>query len=133
MKISQLCKELEDACQNAYEGGVEVTDAEKLAARALQAQIILSRELEKLDLDSRMKKNGVKAIKAAVYLEEVRKADKKPSDTMLEQICNLDKSVADSVEAHDQAEASREGLERYLGIFKDAHVFFRNVARGVMG
>ena len=128
--ITKLCQELETVVQDAYENGVTLTEAEKLAAKMLGAQIAIARALENTDLDARMRKNGVKAIKAAVYMDELTKHEKKPAEGFLEHAVNLNKMVADEQTAYDTADARKDALFTYLGIFKDAHIYFRGVAKG---
>lgn len=104
--------------------------AEKLAGKFLIAQIRTSEELKKADLDARMKKTGVKAIKAAVYMEGATKGERKPSDTLLEATVNLDKMVQEEQGRLDEAEVARDELEHYYNVFREAHIHFRSVAKG---
>ena len=122
--------ELEADITSAYEGSVTVDDAEKLAAKFLAAMMKLTAMLKKVDLDSRMKKSGLKAVKAAIYMAEATKTDKKPSDTMLGAMVDRSPLVQTSQSELDTAECSREELERYFSIFKEAHVYFRGIAKG---
>jgi hypothetical protein len=64
MNITQL----ETKIQKSYEEGITLEDAEKLAAEFLHAMMQISQQLKSLDLDARMKKAGLKSIKAATYL-----------------------------------------------------------------
>lgn len=123
-------KELEKIIQNAYENGITLDDAERLAARFLHAQLKVSTELSRLELDSRMRKSGLKAVRAAVYLEEATKGDKKPSDVMLQAIVDRDKMVQDEQDAFDRAESSKNELERIYSVYQNAHIYFRGVAKG---
>lgn len=129
-KIEKLCEELEVVVNNAYENGVTLGDAEKLAGRMLGAQMVIAKELEAIDLDARMKKNGVKAVKAAVYMDELTRHEKKPAEGFLEHAVNLSKIVVDEQNAYEKADARKDALATYLGIFKDAHIYFRGVAKG---
>jgi hypothetical protein len=133
MTFEEMCAELEVEIENAYTEGTTLEQAERLAARFLKAQLAVSRELQKADLDSRMRKSGVKAIRAAVYMEAATKGDKKPSDVLLEHLVNSDDIVSGEQRRFDEAEANRDGLERYYNIFSNAHVFFRNSAKGQFG
>lgn len=128
--INKLFSELELDIQNAYESGVTIPDAEKLAAKFLGAQIAISNELRNQDLDSRMKKSGVKAIRAAVYLAKVQESEKKPSDVMLEAHVNTSEVVSSQQELFDTSEVDKDLLQNYLNVARDGHVFFRTVARG---
>ena len=80
--LQKFVLELEGKIKAAYEEGTTQPDAERLAAEFLHAQMVISSHLRKADLDARMRKSGHKAIRAAVYMGEVGKSEKKPSDTL---------------------------------------------------
>lgn len=130
MKQKTLYAELTNDIKRAYEEGVDMPEAEKLAVKFLHAQLELSHELRVADLDARMKRTGVKAIKAAVYMEAATAGEKKPSDVMLDAKVNLDPLVQKEQDAFDTAEVDRDALQNYFNIFKEAHIFFRGVAKG---
>lgn len=125
-----FCRKLEAKIKAAYEGGTTLDQAEKLAAEFLHAQIVVGAELQSADLDARMKKSGVKAIRAAVYLDGATKGEKKPSDTLLEAVINSDKIVQGEQDSLDLAEVRRNTMENYMSIFREAHIFFRGIAKG---
>jgi hypothetical protein len=127
---SKLYAELEKDIKDAYETGVTVDDAERLAAKFLHAQLQVGNELRAVDLDARMKKTGVKAIKAAVYLDGAKKGEKKPSDVMLEAQVNMSELVIGEQNDLDRAETERDQLQNYLNVFHEAHVYFRGIAKG---
>ncbi len=116
--------------QRAYENGTTLDEAEKLAAKFLGAQLTIAAELATTDLDSRMKKNGLKAVKSAVYMTEATRGEKKPSEGMLENHVNLSELVQGEQNRFDTADARKESLLLYFGIFKDAHIYFRGIAKG---
>lgn len=122
--------ELEAKIVDSYENGVTLEGAEKLAGEFLVAQIHISKELKKSDLNSRMRKSGVKAVRAAIYMEAATKGDKKPSDVMLEAGVNMNELVQGEQNAFDEAEAERDELERLYNICREAHVHFRAIAKG---
>ena len=130
MNHKQLFNELETEIQQAYTDSITIDAAEKLAAKALHAQIVISRELQKCDLDSRMRKSGLKAVRAAVYLDEVSKADKKPTESALEHMLNINELVTKEQDGFDRSDAEKEELQRCYNILKDAHIYFRNIGRG---
>lgn len=131
--FENLCKSLESKIQNAYEQGITIEEAEKLASEFLYAQMTVSNELKTADLDSRMKKSGVKSIKAAIYLDIVQKADKKPTEAQIGAMIDSNKIVLDEQQALDLSEVDRDALERYYNIFINAHIHFRGVAKGNFG
>ncbi len=128
--FQKFCEELTRDIQNAYESSPTLEESEKLAAKFLNAQIQVGAELKAADLDSRLRKSGVKAIKAAVYMENATKSEKKPSDVMLQAMVDMDQIVISEQSAFDSAEVLKNELENYLNVFRDAHIFFRGVAKG---
>ena len=116
--------------QSAYESSLTIPEAEKHAARFLSAQMDIAEGLAKIDLDVRSRKNGLKAIKSAVYLEHAMKDTKKPSDVMLDALVSQSSLVQAEQDAFDTLEVERNRLDNYLSIFKDAHIFFRGVSKG---
>ena len=130
MSYKTLFKELETQIQQAYTEGVTVDEAERLAGKTLHAQIMASQELQAKDLDSRMRKSGLKAVRAAVYMDEVSKADKKPTESALDHLLSCNEMVVKEQDGYDMAETQRDELERQYNILKEAHIFFRGVAKG---
>lgn len=123
-------QKLEDKIKKSYEEGVTLEEAERLAAEFLHAQIKMSDRLKVLDLDCRMKKSGVKTIKSAVRLDIIRREEKKPTESTIDAMVDTDKLVTDEQQAFDIAEVDKEDAERYFGIFKEAHIYYRGIAKG---
>jgi hypothetical protein len=130
MTFKQLCSELEIAITAAYDEGVSLDEAEKLAAKFLSAQLQVSAELKVADLNARMRKSGLKGVRAAIYLSEVSKGDKKPTEAMLTALIDSNETVIDEQQQLDEAEANKAELERYYEIFKDAHIYMRGISKG---
>lgn len=130
MGFKQLCEELTKDIQDAYEQGVTLEQAERLAAKFLGAQITVGEELRKCDLDARLKKSGLKAAKAAVYLDEATKDVKKPSDVMLGALVDSNELVLGEQKRLDEAEVLRDELQNYLNVFRDGHIYYRSLAKG---
>lgn len=128
-----LCLELEGKIESSYQDGIIADDAERLAGQFLVGQMKVSTELRKADLDSRMRKSGLKAIRAAVYMDASTKGEKKPTEAALAAIVDLNDMVQGEQAAFDAAEVDRDDLERYFSIFQAAHVHFRTIAKGVFG
>jgi hypothetical protein len=133
MNFKELCAELEVSIQSAYTTGVTMEDAEKLAAKFLYGQMAVSAELRKSALDARMRKTGLKAIRAKMYLEEVAKSERKPSDVLLDHMLNENEVVIQAQTELDEAESNREELERYYDMLTNGHIYFRGVAKGAFG
>ncbi len=128
--FQKFCEELTKDIQNAYESSPTLDESERLAAKFLNAQIQVGSELARADLDSRMRKSGVKAVKAAVYMENATKTDKKPSDVLLQAMVDMDQIVMNEQKSFDTAEVYKNELENYLSVFRDAHIYFRTIAKG---
>lgn len=130
MAFQDLCKQLEAKIQASYEQGVTLEDAEKLAGEFLHAQLIVSAELKKADLDARMRKSGTKAVRASAYLDIVQASEKKPTETQIGSMIDTNPLVGREQDGLDRAEVDRDELERYYDIFQNAHVHFRTIAKG---
>lgn len=128
--FKSLCDQLTQRIQSAYSEGVTLEDAEKLASEFLFAMIKVSAELKNADLDTRMKKTGVKAVRAAIYLDTVQKNEKKPTEAQIAALVDTNELVQTEQVSFDTAEVARDDLERYYNIFKEAHVHFRGVSKG---
>lgn len=125
-----LVEELTAAIQSSYEQGVTMEEAEKLAAKFLYGQIQVAEKLQVANLDSRMKKTGVKAIRAGVYMAEATRSDKKPSDVLLGALVDQAEAVITAQDLFDKAEVENDMLENYFNIFREGHIYFRGVSRG---
>lgn len=130
MDIKTFVLELEKDIRKAYEESPTMEEAEKLAAKFLSAQIILAGELAACDLDARMRKAGLKRVKAAVYSDAVGRSDKKPTEATLASIVDMNELVEGEQAAFDAAEVHTEQLKNYLNIMREAHVYFRQVSKG---
>ena len=128
--MNDLYKKLEAKIQSAYEEGTTLEAAERLASEFLYAQIQVSQELQKLDLSARMRKSGVKAVRGAIYLDIVQKAEKKPTEAQIGAMVDTDEIVNGEQKALDEAESERDAMERFFSIFQNAHIHFRSVSRG---
>lgn len=128
--VLKLAEELTSEITAAYEESVTIPQAEKLAAKFLSAQMKIATELAIADLDARMKKAGAKRIRAAVYYNEATKDAKKPSDAFLQAIVDASEIVEGEQKSLDEAEVDRDLLENYFSIFREAHIYFRGIAKG---
>lgn len=125
-----FCEELTNQIKSTYTEGTTLDEAEKLAAKFLHAQLMVSEQLSKADLDARMKRTGVKAVKAAVYMAEATKSEKKPTEAMLSALIDSNELVAEEQNAYDEAEVLKNSLENYFLIFKEAHIYYRGISKG---
>jgi hypothetical protein len=123
-------KHLEQKIINSYTEGVTTEQAENLAGEFLEAQIKASEELKQLDLNARLLKSLVKQTRAEVFVKEATTPEKKPSDTLLTALVDKDQKVCAEQGAFDEAEVTRDEIQRMFSIFKDAHLHFRAIAKG---
>lgn len=129
MDLLDLFTTYENKIKLAYENSVTLADAEVLAGEFLYAQTVVSQALQTADMDSRMRKSGLKAIRATVYLNKAILDGKKLSDTMIDAMVTVDSLVQGEQDAFDKAESYRDNLERYFSIFQNAHIFYRGLAK----
>ncbi len=132
MNFKEYCESLEAKIIQSYTEGVSLDTAEKLAGEFLVAQLKVSRELAKKDLDSRMRKQGVKAIRAALYTKIKGEVEKITEAAMTAQLDN-NELVSGEQTSYDEAEVNKAELERYYEVFQAAHVYYRQTSRGVSG
>jgi hypothetical protein len=130
MSFKSLTEVLETKIQDSSQNDVTPSEAERLASEFLHALLRTSAELRKADLDARTRKSGVKALRAALYLDIVQKNEKKPTEAMIAAMLDTNTMIADQQAALDEAEVVRDELERVNDVFTHAHVFFRGVAKG---
>jgi hypothetical protein len=125
-----FCESLKADITRSYEEGVTMEEAEKLAAKFLDGSIQVGEALKVADLDRRMKKAGVKTIRAAAYLEAASQGDKKPSDKLIEAVIDSDSVVAENQRLFDEAEVEVGALQSYQSVFHEAHIFYRGISKG---
>lgn len=126
----ELTHDLETIIQNAYADGTTLAESEKFAAHFLSAQIQASTQLAKMDLDARMRKTGLKAVKAAIYMDAATKTEKKPTEAALSATVDMNEVVQSEQTTLDTAEVERDEVERLYNVYREAHIFFRGVAKG---
>jgi len=132
MTFQELCSKLETKIIASYEEGVTLEQAERLAGEFLAAQLRVSAELKVKDLDSRMRKTGLKAAKAVVYMD-CGKSETKLTEAGKAAVVDSDEAIISEQLHLDKAEADKSELERYYDIFLNAHIYFRGVAKGSFG
>jgi hypothetical protein len=133
MNVKKLAAELTVEIEKAYVNSPTMEEAEKLAAKFLAAQMHIANELAVMDLDARMKKAGMKRVRAAVYAETVSSSDKKPTEAMITSIIDTDELVERAQTDFDTAEVEVELLRSYYSIFREGHIYFRGIAKGSFG
>jgi hypothetical protein len=125
-KYQKLVEEI----TKASDEGVTIAHAEKVAALALVTMNELSELLTSSDKDRRMRKQGFKAIRAAILLNEIKSHEKKPTESVLEATVQLNDIVRTEETAYDTAEADTDELTRQFNIAKESHIYFRGASKG---
>lgn len=123
-------KDLVSEIEKASDEGLTMEHAERVAATSLFVMNSLSEQLTGADKNARMRKQGLKAIKSAVRQEEIKRHEKKPTEGHLDDIVNLDTMVQSEENGYDDAETTRDELERQFSIAKESHLYFRSVSKG---
>lgn len=132
MTFAEFCIALEKKIEDGFDG-VTQSDAERLSLEFISAMMKASDQLKICSLDARMRKSGVKAIRAAVYADILSKSDKKPTEGSLEHSINSHELVLSEQKALDEAECEKENLQRYYETFLQAQITFRGISKGSMG
>lgn len=130
MTFKEKVSMLEDKIRDTYQTGVTIEEADNYAAEFIHAQLSTSSELRRADLDARMRKSGLKAIRSAVYSESCRGVERKPTEGQLDAAINSNKDVIAEQVALDEAEVEVAELQRLYNIFREAHIYFRGIAKG---
>jgi hypothetical protein len=125
MDNKQFIADLELKVRDSYGQGISGQGAQDLAGEFLAAMFQLSDLMGDADLDTRMRKSGLKAVRAGVYMEAATADVKKPSDTFLNELVAAHPHVLELQKAYDEAEVELAELERVFGILKECHVHFR--------
>lgn len=118
--------------QKSEEQSITINEAERNAALSLAAMVELSAWLKIEDKNRRMRKSGLKAIKAAIRLEAVQKQEKKPTEGALEDLVNVNPDYRAAEELYDDAEATVAELDRQFDISRESHLYFRTISKAAM-
>jgi len=125
-----LYTELNEKIGQVYTEACTMAEAEQLSAGFLTAMLNLSGELKKADMDARMRKSGVKALRASAYLEIIKNNEKKPVEALISALIDTDTTVLAEQTALDEAEANEAELERMFSVYREAHLYFRSISKG---
>lgn len=124
-----LFEELKEHIYTAYKTETTVTEAESLAAKSLAASLELADTLSSVELDVRMRKSGLEGLRSAFYLAEVKKYDKKPTESFIEATINSTDEIVAAERALAKAEVECTRLRSYAGVFREAHQYFRSIMK----
>lgn len=128
--IEQISIEFKAAHHSKY----EPKKAELTAALCLEAQKQLAQFLSDAELLSKERKSEVERVEAEKYFyykENQKKSDEKSySDVALNRLVAKDQEVVSAKKEQYQAEADFGKYKNLFGVLKDAHIFFRGLAKG---
>ena len=126
--IEQISTEFKAAHHTKY----EPKKAELTAALCLEAQKQLAQFLSDAELLSKEKKSEVERVEAERYYfyKENKKTDEKMSDVALNRLVAKDPEVIFAKKEQYIAEADFGKYKNLFGVLKDAHIFFRGLAKG---
>jgi hypothetical protein len=123
-------KQLEQKIIQSYQEGVTPLTGETLAAEFLAAQISVSEEIKRASIKARLSKSVVKEERGKLLYKEATTPEKKPSDTLLNALVDSNIDILACQMAYDKDEETANELERLYNIFREAHIFYRGVAKG---
>lgn len=133
MNFKERVKELEDIIQDAYPNRPSLDEAEGQALNFCSGILQVSAQLSVADLEARMRKSGLKGIRAALYLDIVQNSEKKPTETAIDSMITVNELVAKEQQKLDEADVAKADLERLYETFNHVAVLFRQMSRGVQG
>lgn len=133
MSINQTIKTFQSKIQETYESGITLDQAERFASELLGGMLGVSTELSRKDLDARMKKTAIKALRAALYENACKGHEKKPTEGTLTALLDSNELIIGEQNRLDEAEVEVLELKRTYDIFNNAHVHYRNVSKGAFG
>jgi len=124
--ISSIAEEITIAHKKKY----DQETAEQTAALCLDAQRELAEFLSEAEFLSKESKADVERLESEQYFYYKGKAVGKTSDAALKQEVARDKEVVKAKKKQFRAEADYNKWRNLFGFLKDAHYYFRGVAKG---
>ena len=133
MSMNKLCEDLKAAIKKGHETDTSVSEAELLACKALDACLALADEIQSIDLKTRMRKAGVRTIRAQAYMDEIAKHDKKPAEGYLDAAIALQSAVQAAEQDLAEHEVELNRLKTYADVFAESHQYFRAIMKAGFG
>lgn len=126
--IEQISVEFKAAHHSRY----EPKQAELTAALCLEAQKQLAQFLSDSELLSKERKSEVERVEAERYFfyKENKNSTEKVTDVALNRMVAKDPEVMIAKKEQYMAEADFGKYKNLFGVLKDAHIFFRGLAKG---
>lgn len=129
-KVMKLIGAISVEVNSAHKEKYDQEEAEKTAALCLEAQIELAEFLSDSEFLAKESKAEVERKESEQYFYYKGKAVGKTSDAALKQEVARDKEVLAAKKTQFQAEADYNKWRNLFGFLKDAHHYFRGVAKG---
>jgi hypothetical protein len=127
--MKDLIEQLQKRVSEVYENGTTVSQSEEITHELADAEFKLVTMITPLDLDARMRRHGVKQIRAAVYLDIIKNSEKKPTEAQIAAMVDSDSLVSDAQKGYDGAEAALAEAERLLDAVHNSQVVFRTLMK----
>jgi hypothetical protein len=129
-RVEDLIKQVSIELNIAHSKKYDAVQAELTAALILEAQKELSEFLADAELISKEKKAEVERVEAEQYFFYKGSQKEKTTDVALTRLVSKDRSVLEAKKQQYEAESDFSKYKNLFGMLKDAHVFFRSLARG---
>lgn len=116
----------------AYKEDYSAEKAEKTAAMFLAAQMQLSLFIADIELRARYSKYEIERVEAQKYFEIKESgavADKKITETALQQFVAKDDTVISAKKENSEAEADLKKYNYLMSSLKESHIFFRGMSK----
>lgn len=124
--IQKCIRETEEAQAKKY----DPDKADKTAALCLEAQLKISYFIESIELKVKHMKNEISRVEGEKYFEiKSSNTDKKITEVALQQSLAKDPDVVKAKHEYAIAESEAKKFGYIINTLKDAHVFFRTLAK----
>lgn len=127
-KIEGMVNEVMEELALVHSGVYYEPDrARKIAALALQVQILMAKFLASKEADGKAAKLDIEGVEAEEYFAAIPKDQKKPSDALLEMAVIKSTSVREARIKHIKAEQEFRQWYFLQSAMKEAHIYFRSI------
>jgi hypothetical protein len=130
MSLEDLITKCLSETQAFQNGSYAIDKADKTAAMFLEAQLRLGYYLEEVELNAKNLKNQITKIEAEKYFEYKLANTGKVTEGVLTNSVAKDDAVVLAKKLAAEAESTLKKWAYISNTLKDAHVFFRTVAKG---
>jgi hypothetical protein len=128
-KVEVFTDALNYYMSKVYSGSFDVSKAERVASLALSAQIEISDLLSDAECRVKQAKYDVELVESEVALRIRSEAETRITEVALKQKVIIDSSVTSAKNKILKCEKNSKKWNYVFNIFKEAHIFFRNLAK----